>query len=72
MPESELQHPGVDLGMQCESLESSPLQQATAGRGPKGDYSESGFALVVLPDMESRSSKAWDPHYRDEHLVYYG
>ena len=65
--ESELQHPRVDLGMLGESLESPRLRHASAGKGPKKNYSESGLGLVLMPDMESGSSKAGDLHHRAGH-----
>ena len=66
LPESELQHPRVDLGMLRESLEGSPLRHTSAGRGPNENYSQSRLGVEV------GRSAAGDPHYRDEDLVYCG
>ena len=60
--EWELVHPGVDLGMSHESLESSQLRHASAGRGPREDHPERGLGLVIIPDTESGSSEAGDSH----------
>ena len=60
VPESELQHPRVDLGMLRISLESPLLRHVSAGRGLKESYSESGSGLVLVHDIKSGSLQAGD------------
>ena len=70
VPEFELLHPPVDLSLLRGSLEGSPLQHASAGRGPKKMHSDIKLGVVLVLDRESGNSEARDAHYREEDVVY--